>query len=1070
MSQGYFRYPAIFQNRIVFTSEDDLWEVPLEGGAARRLTAGRGSFLCPQFSPDGRRLAFASAEEGYKEVYIMPSEGGDLQRLTYLGALSIPCGWLDAETILFRSTGYEAHNVVGICSVGAEGGLPGPLQLGPASSLVLSETGQAVLARTGWRAEPSYWKRYRGGTAGKLWIAPELEGEYRPLIHLDGNLACPLWAGGRVYFLSDHEGQGNLYSCTPEGGDLRLEAAHEAFYIRNPATHGRTIVYHAGGDLYAFDIASRTARRLAIEYRSQRTQRQRRYVQPIKYLEAVDLGPKGESCVYTVRGQIHQMAHWDGPVCARAMPGSRYRLARFLADGRRVIAAIDRNNGDEGLEIWDSRDFTVTPVPAPAEAHAGADGSGRFTRLEASPKGEHVAFANHRNELWLLDLASGSSRKLATNPYSPMGIFAWSPDGRWLAFQQSESLHQAYIAIASIETGEIHAVTEPLFVDYAPSFDPEGRYLYFLSDRRLNPVYDAIQFELSFPKAVLPCLVTLRKDIPSPFLEAAPDDKDGGAKDADKDEESGKGPKIEIDFGGIASRILAFPVPEGRYWAVAGLKKKAMLLSFPVKGALMEDGTPEPPAPEGKLEAFDFKKLKMETLASGLSGFRLSANRKQMILFTHKKLRVVKAGEKVEDDAAKKLSAREAGWVDLGRLKVLIEPEAEWKQMLHEAWRLQRDHFWRADMSKVDWKAVLLRYAPLAGRLNCRSEFADLVWEMQGELGTSHAYDFGGDYREEPVYPIGFLGADVTWDAAAGGYRIGRFLHGDPWEVNEACPLLAPGVQLEAGEVIAAVNGQRLSATVTPHHALMHQAGAEVYLSIKTDDNVRHVRVRTLRNERKARYRDWVERNRDYVRDATGGRAGYIHIPDMMARGFAEFHRHFLRDYDRDGLIVDVRYNGGGHVSQLLLEKLCRQRAGADFSRWFGVSPVPDASPAGPLVALTNEFAGSDGDIFSHSFKMRKAGPLIGRRTWGGVIGIWPRHSLADGGTTTQPEFSHWFMDVGWKVENYGTDPDIDVDIAPHEFRQGKDTQLDRGITELLKLLETQPPFRPMPEDDPRQA
>jgi tricorn protease len=1069
MSQGYFRFPAVFQNRVVFTSEDDLWEVPLEGGIARRVTAGRGSFLCPQFSPGGQQLAFASAEEGHKEVYVMPSQGGDLQRLTYLGAMSIPCGWLDAETILFRSTAYEAHNVVGLCSVAAAGGLPKPLQLGPASSLVLSETGEAVLARTGWRAEPSYWKRYRGGTAGKLWIAGEPGGEYKPLVQLDGNLACPLWAGGRVYFLSDHEEHGNLYSCAPQGGDLRLEATHEAFYIRNPATDGRTIVYHAGGDLYAFDAASRTARKLVIEYRSQRTQRQRRYVQAAKYLEGVDLDTKGESCAYSVRGQVHRMRHWDGPAFAQVAHGNRYRLARFLSDGYRVIAAVDRDNGDECLEIWDSRDYSVTPVPEPAEIRAVPGGWGRFTRLEASPKGEHVAFANHRNELWLLGLELGSSRKLATNPYGPMGSFAWSPDGRWLAFQQSENRHQYSLAIASVETGEVHTVTGPLFADYAPNFDPEGRYLYFLSDRKLNPVYDAVQFELSFPKTALPCLVTLRKDIPSPFLEAALDDKDGGTQDKDKDRETGKEPRIEIDFDGIAGRILTFPMPEGRYWAIAGLKKKVMVLSFPVKGALMEEWTPEPPAPEGKLEAFDFTKLKVETLASGISGFRLSADKKQMMLFARKKLRVVKAGDKVEDDAAKKLSAREAGWVDLERLKVLIEPEAEWKQMLHEAWRLQRDHFWRADMSRVDWKGVLLRYAPLVERINCRSEFADLVWEMQGELGTSHAYDFGGDYREEPAYPIGFLGAEFTWDDAVGGYRIGRFLRGDPWDVNEACPLRAPGVQLEAGDVVTAVNGQRLSGARTPHHALMHQAGAEVYLSVTAAGGPRQVRVRTLRNERKARYRDWVERNRDYVRSATDGRAGYIHIPDMMARGFAEFHRHFLTDYDHDGLIVDVRYNGGGHVSQLLLEKLCRQRLGADFSRWFGVSPVPDASPAGPLVALTNEFAGSDGDIFSHSFKMKKAGPLIGRRTWGGVIGIWPRHALADGGVTTQPEFSHWFADVGWKVENYGTDPDIDVDIAPHEFRQGKDTQLDRGIAELLKLLETRPPFRPIPEDDPRQ-
>ncbi len=900
------------------------------------------------------------------------------------------------------------------------------------------------MARPG-RAEPYSWKRYRGGRVGKLWIAAQFDGEYKSLIDLDGNLANPLWIGARVYFVSDHEDVGNLYSCTATGKDLRLEAAHEHFYIRNPSTDGRTIVYHAGGDLYAFDVASRTARKLAVDYHSQRAQRQRRYVDPAKHRESADLDPKGERGVYIVRGQIHHMRHWDGPVSCQAVPGSRYRLARFLADGR-VIAVIDRENGDEGLEIWDNRDYSVKPLSTPAENENDSGGWGRFTVLEASPKGDHVAFSNHRNELWILDLTSGAARKLYANPFGYVGTFAWSPDSRWLAFRQCERRGQSYLAIASVETGEIRAVTEPLFMDYEPSFDPDGRYLYFLSKRSLNPVYDELQFELSFRKAVRPCLITLRKDTPSPFLEAATDERVDGAKDKEL--------KIEIDFDGISSRILTFPTPEGRYSTIVGLKKKVMWL----KGA---------DSPEWTLEAYDFKKLKTDALGGGISYFRLSADRTQALLYINGRLRVLKAGEKVDDEGAK---TREGGWLSLQRLKVLIEPEAEWKQMLHEAWRLQRDHFWRADMSKVDWKAVLERYAPLVDRINCRPEFNDLVLEMQGELGTSHAYSFGGDQRETQAYFVGFLGADFIWDNDSGGYRIAHFLRGDPWSVNEACPLRAPGVQLETGDVITAVNGTRLSATTTPNQALMHRAGAEVFLSVKTAESERQVRVRTLRHERSARYRDWVERNRDYVREATGGRAGYIHIPDMEPRGFAEFHRHFLRDYDCDGLIVDVRYNSGGNVSQLLLEKLCRRRIGASFTRWFGELPVPRESPAGPMVALTNEFTGSDGDTFSHTFKMRKAGPLIGRRTWGGVIGYTFRDNLADGGITRQPEYSYWFSDVGWKVENYGTDPDIDVDIAPHEFRQCKDPQLDRGIAELLKLLETQPPFRPMPEDDPRLA
>jgi tricorn protease len=1065
MSRAYCRFPTVFLGKVVFTSEDDLWEVGLDGGIARRLTAGRGSFGRPQYSPDGRLLAFASREEGHEEVYIMPAEGGDLRRLTYLGSSSAPCGWLDAFTVLFRSPCYEAHFVPTICCVEIAGGMPRSLRLGPAVSLALSQSGQAVLERNDFWADPAHWKRYRGGTAGKLWIASNIDAEFKPLIRLNGNLARPLWVGTRVYFVSDHEGVGNLFSCTPEGEDLRRETEHQDFYARNPATDGRSIVYHAGGNLYAFDPEKRQSRKLAIEYYSQRTQRQRRFVSAAKYLESAALDPKGEHCVFSVRGQIHQMRHFDGPVDAHSEHGARYRLARFLADGHRVVAVVDKGNGDERLEIWDSRDYTLSPVAAPANPETVTPETwGRFTLLAASPKTDEIAFANHRNELWLLDLATGANRKLATDRHGLMGAFAWSPDGRWLAFSLSESWNRRRICVANVATGEIHTVTEPLFEDFSPSFDPEGRYLYFLSNRVLNPVYDSIQFELSFPKTSLPCLVTLAKNIASPFLEVAKDDKDDKDRvDDDKDDDKEKKDvRVDIDFDGIADRILAFPVPEARYAQIVGLKKKVMWLSFPVQGALDDDWMPEPPEPKGVLEAYDFKTLKVDSLATGFSGFTVSADRKQMLLYARRALRVAKAGEKLDRAADKESTGRESGWLDLQRLKVLIEPAAEWKQMLHEAWRLQRDHFWRADMSKVDWVGVLERYSPLVEWVNCRSEFADLVWEMQGELGTSHAYDFGGDYREEPRYPVGFLGADLSYNDAAGGYQIERFLRGDPWKTDEACPLRAPGAILDLGDVVTAVNGQRLSVGVTPHQALLHQAGAEVHLTVKTrDGSPRQVRVRALRTERIARYRDWVESNRDYVTKNTAGRVGYVHIPDMMARGFAEFHRHFLRDYDCDGLIVDVRYNGGGHVSQLLLEKLCRKRLGLDHTRWFGSLPFPSASPAGPIVALTNEYAGSDGDIFSHSFKLKKIGPLIGRRTWGGVIGIWPRHRLIDGGVTTQPEFSQWFVDVGWDVENYGTDPDIDVEIAPHEYRQNKDPQLDRGIAEVLSLMETQPPFRP---------
>ncbi|MHC4607205.1 MAG: PDZ domain-containing protein, partial [Planctomycetota bacterium] len=385
--------------------------------------------------------------------------------------------------------------------------------------------------------------------------------------------------------------------------------------------------------------------------------------------------------------------------------------------------------------------------------------------------------------------------------------------------------------------------------------------------------------------------------------------------------------------------------------------------------------------------------------------------------------------------------------------------------MFDEAWRLMRDHFWAADMSGVDWKGVRRRYRPLVDRVATRSEFSDLVWETQGELGTSHCYEVGGDYRAGPRYAMGMLGAEFAYNAKKDAYRITHIVRGDSWKPRAGSPLLAPGVNVKKGDHVAAINGKKVGRHVTPQELLVGQAGQEVTLTL---DRGRRVTVRTLPSEYAARYREWVRKNREQVHKRSKGRVGYVHIPDMGPAGYSEFHRQYLTEVDHEGLLVDVRFNGGGHVSQLILEKLARRRIGYDIQRWGQPLPYPGDSPAGPLVALTNEMAGSDGDIFSHGFKLFRLGPLVGRRTWGGVIGIWPRHPLVDGSVTTQPEFSFWFRDVGFGVENHGTDPDVDVDVAPHEDAAGKDPQLETALKVLLDTMKKHPwklpKFEPRPK------
>jgi tricorn protease len=520
----------------------------------------------------------------------------------------------------------------------------------------------------------------------------------------------------------------------------------------------------------------------------------------------------------------------------------------------------------------------------------------------------------------------------------------------------------------------------------------------------------------------------------------------------------------KIDLEGIESRVLAFPVPAGRYRQIHGIKGKALFTSYPVTGTLGQSQRDEENSPKSRLEMYEFETQKKEAIVSEVDSFQIGSDRKTLIYRSGSKLRVMKAGEKSDEGKAKKGPGRESGWIDLGRIRVSVDRGLEWKQMYREAWRLQREHFWTPNMSSVDWELIYDRYEKLLSRVTTRSEFSDLIWEMQGELGTSHAYERGGDYRSGPRYAQGFLGADFEYDGDHDCYRIAHIVQGDVWKEGKDSPLNAPGINVKPGDKLIAIGGRKLSKSLTPNELLVNQAGREINLTFSTDDEenpVRTVCVKSLSDETPARYREWVQTNRAKVHEQTNGRVGYVHIPDMGAAGYAEFHRYYLAEVCHDALIVDVRCNSGGHVSQLILEKLARKRIGYDLPRWGEPMPYPNDSVLGPIVALNDEFAGSDGDIFSHCFKLMNLGVLVGKRTWGGVIGISSRYSLVDGSTTTQPEYSYWFKDVGWGVENYGTDPDVEVEIKPQDYAQGKDPQLDRAIEEVLKQLEENPPEKP---------
>jgi tricorn protease len=1055
---GYYRFPDVHDDFVIFTSEGDLWRVPLKGGRALRLTANKGVAACAKISPDGRTVAFISAEEGVPEVSVMDSEGGLMRRITFFGSWATPLGWSsDGKEIIINSN-FETTFNANVYRVPLSGGEPILVPVGPATAISFGKKGTVIGRHT---RDGARWKRYRGGTAGELWIDTEGKGDFSKLLNFPSNFDTPMWIGDRIYFLSDHEGIGNIYSCTPAGKDVKRHTHHADFYARNPSTDGRTIVYHSSGDLYALDVKTNKNWKIEIDYHSSRTHTNRKFVDATKYLQGFDLHPNGTHIATAVRGRFCTFANWTGPVQFHGKKdGIRYRMPTFLHDGENLVAVSDEMDGEDRLLV-------VNRVTGKETLLKGVK-PGRIHQIAPSPKAARVAITNHRNEVYVVDIDKKTMKLIDSSDDSRIGSPAWSPDGRWLTYTWAGTPQTESLRIAEVETGITHDITEPQSYDGDPVFSPDGKYLYYVGNRVFDPVYDALRFDIGFVQARMLYAIPLKADTPSPFIPKVkspsgdedranpetPKESDDKEKKADEKKEL----VVEIDFEGIKRRSLPFPIKTGTYFGLMAYESKVYYLDYPRDGRNEDNDIPKP---RNTLWVFDFDKLTTEVLMGGITDVRLSLKGGNMIVRRNGALSVYKTGDKPKEKVDVRFSLQ-GGDIDMARIRTEINPVDEWKQMYREAWLLQREHFWIPDMGGVDWNLIYKRYLPLLERVGTRGEFSDLIWEMQGELGTSHCYEFGGDYTSPPNYPLGKLGC--TYGLKKEGWYFKEIYYGDSTVENEISPLLMPGINLKPGDLLLAVNGQKLDATMDPRSLLINLPKQEVTLTVKRQGAKKQedVIVKTLAGEFRLQYRQWVENNRAYVHEKSQGRLGYLHIPNMGADGYAEFFRNFLRESAYEGLIVDVRYNGGGHVSQLLLEQLNKKIIGYSCTRWSKVpEPYPHNGVPGPIVAITNEHAGSDGDIFSHSFKLMKLGKLVGKRTWGGVIGINGQYSLADGAITTQPEYSYWFKDVGWGVENYGTDPDVDVEILPKDHVKGRDPQMDKALeiamADLKKLKVEKP-------------
>ncbi|MGX1513205.1 S41 family peptidase [Streptomyces collinus] len=1120
---SYLRLPHLSGDQLCFVAEDDLWLASLDGpGRAWRLTVDRTKAGPPRFSPDGRHIAYTSWRSLVPEVHLVPVDGGPGRQLTHWGGFDTRvCGWSPPDpdgttaVLAVASHGEPFSHLTWAYKVTPDGDPGRKLPWGPVTDIQVADLDgeRRTLLLTGTPPhEPAAWKRYRGGATGRLWLHGE-----RLLPDLGGHLAAPMFVGGRIAFLSDHEGVGNLYSCAPDGTDLRRHTDHDAFYARNAASDGTRVVYQCAGDLWIVDdLAPGSApRRLDVRLSGPRAGRRTYQVPAAQHVGGVSVDETGRASAVVVRGSLYWLTHRDGPARTIAdTPGVRVRLPEMLGESGRIAYVTDAE-GEDAVEI----SYLPRATGGRATRRLASGRLGRVLELVSDPAGDRLAVASHDGRLLILDVAEpdtevalaldavdtgyppgpddedapGTAVRADTTPDAPdedtdavgagtpgspgtpggqvtelirsvngpVRDLAFSPDGAWLTWSHpgiGRTLRQ--IKMARIDGPEgtlVVDVTNGRFEDENPVFTRDGRYLAFLSWRGFDPVYDVHTGDLSFPLGCRPYLVPLSSATPSPFALNPEGRPAAGGLDPLEDE-PGEGGAVTVEVEGLENRVTPFPVSASKYSALEPVAGGGLVwLRWPISGALGETfANPADPSERPTLEHFNLAKAKKSELVDHLDWFRVSGDGSRLVVLDEGELRAVPATEVGDGDSTT--------WIDLRRILHEVDPAAEWRQAYDEAGRLIRAYFWDPGMCGIDWDAVLDQYRPLLERVASPDEFADLLREVLGELGTSHAYVVAARRNEGPAHYQrwqGLLGANFV--CRDGQWVAKRILPGDSSDSRARSPLAGTGIR--DGAVLTHVDGRTVDPVLGPSPLLAGAGGTTVELTFAPAEGCqgpsRRVAVVPLVDERPLRYQDWVAKRREVVRELSGGRCGYLHIPDMGGSGWAQFNRDLRMEVSRPALIVDVRGNAGGHISELVIEKLTRTILGWDLTRDAQPVSYTSNAPRGPVVAVADEATSSDGDMITAAFKLLRLGPVVGQRTWGGVVGMTGRHRLGDGSVITVPMNAAWFDAYGWSVENYGVAPDVEALRTPLDWAEGRYPVLDEAVRLALELLETNPPATP---------